>query len=118
MESLFSEKLGGILYGISYADLAIPIGLTMWAVILLISLKGVDPNHFIAALLYAGYCCFAGVMLINVLPEKYIAHQSTTDVFGWFLLFLTVALLRWGLRLLKHKKLLQQRVMYGKEQSK
>lgn len=118
MEALFSEMFGGIFYGLSYADLAMPLGVLMWSMILVISLKGVDGNHLIAALVYAGYCSFAGVMLVIVLPEKYVRHHSNSQVMVWFVLFLVIPLLRWGMRLLKQRKLVQQRLIYGKEKSK
>lgn len=95
-DTFLSGFLGGIFYGLSIADFAIPIGFILWCGIFLVSFKKIDCSHIISALLFICYCCFSGCVLTLVIPSTYQIDYGIRESFMMFVIFAIVSGFFWN----------------------
>lgn len=100
----FTGLLGGLFLGLSYVDFAIPIGLGLWIALLQFRMSKVDCSDPFSAAVYVAYCIFAGVVLVVVVPAKWIGDIGFGASLTWVIFFAVISSLRWGQAYVQQEK--------------
>ena len=65
----FAGVFFGLLYGVQYQDLVIPVCFSFWFLILTASLSGVNLSDGITGGTYVGFAIFAAAVVILAIPR-------------------------------------------------
>jgi hypothetical protein len=87
-----------LFYSWSLADLAIPIAIVFWGLILMIPMTGVDRRDINAFGSYVVYSVFGAILLIIVLPYQYVDTSSLGMQIATAILVTTATGFRWFAR--------------------
>ncbi len=100
----FANFFGGIFYGLTLADFAIPLLLLLWSPILFIRLPGVDFREISTGLVYGAYCVLSGLVVVILCPMEFHRISDQGVWVGWAVLFFALGTGRWIRRAILQKK--------------
>ena len=84
-----------LFYSWSLADLAIPIAIVFWGLVLMIPLTGVDRRDVGAFGSYVVYSVFGSILLVIVLPYQYVDTSALGTQILTAILATTATAFRW-----------------------
>jgi len=93
----FAGFLGGILYGISYAEIVRPICLSFWASLMLISIMKIDLEDLITAATYISFCTAAAIMVVLAVPMRITPTTDFEAISSVVLTAVFFSTAKWGL---------------------
>ncbi len=76
----FLALLYGVLYGINYKDLVLPICIFFWAFVLFVSLAGIDLKDGITASTFVAFVTIAATLIILAIPQDLAETESPQKV--------------------------------------